>query len=155
MAFQRYDDTAKEFIFLDGVNVFKNFSDVMHSLKAETVFSYALDNSLISYFVSLVAGTGFALIFSYYVYKKFPLHGMVKVVLFTPSIISGMVLVSVFVEFVNVVIPGIAQLTSGEQIIGFITNPPTSKTFGTILFYCIWIGFGGSILLYVGAMNNI
>ena len=66
-----------------------------------------------------------------------------------------MVLVSVFVEFVNVVIPGIAQLTTGESMIGFITNPPTSKTFGTVLFYCVWIGFGGSILLYVGAMNNI
>ena len=46
-------------------------------------------------------------------------------------------------------------MSTGEQMIGFITNPPTSKTFGTILFYCIWIGFGGSILLYVGAMNNI
>ncbi|MBQ8429009.1 MAG: sugar ABC transporter permease [Clostridia bacterium] len=155
MAFQKFDDTAKEFVFLDFSNIFKNFTDVFRSLGTETVFPYALKNSLISYVVSLIAGTGLALIFSYYVYKKFPLHGLVKVVLFTPSIISGMVLVSVFVEFVNVVIPGISQLTTGEEMIGFITNPPTSKTFGTILFYCIWIGFGGSILLYVGAMNNI
>ena len=155
MAFQKFDDSAKEFVFLDFSNIFKNFKDVFHSLKTETVFPYAFKNSLISYFVSLIAGTGLALIFSFYIYKKFPLHGLVKVVLFTPSIISGMVLVSVFVEFVNVVIPGIAQRTTGTDIIGFITNPPTEKTFGTILFYCIWIGFGGSILLYVGAMNNI
>ena len=155
MAFQRYDDTAKEFVFLNAQNLFKNFIDVFRSFGTETVFPYALKNSLIAYFVSLIAGTGLSLIFSFYIYKKFPLHGMVKVVLFTPSIISGMVLVSVFVEFVNVVIPGIVQLASGEQMIGYITNPPTSKTFGTILFYCIWIGFGGSILLYVGAMNNI
>ena len=155
MAFQRYDDTAKEFIFLDFPNVFKNFKDVFHALGTETVFPYALKNSLIAYFVSLIAGTGFALIFSYYVYKKFPLHGTVKVVLFTPSIISGMVLVSVFVEFVNVVIPSVSELITKEQMIGFITNPPTSKTFGSVLFYCIWVGFGSSILLYVGAMNNI
>ena len=155
MAFQRYDDITKQFIFLESSNLFKNFTDVIHSLETESVFKYALKNSLISYFVSLIAGTGLALIFSYYVYKKFPLHGLVKVVLFTPSIISGMVLVSVFVEFVNVVIPGISEMSTGEQMIGFITNPPTSKTFGTVLFYCIWIGFGGSILLYVGAMNNI
>ncbi len=155
MAFQKYDDTAKTYIFWDFPNLFKNFADVFRSLSTETVFPYALKNSLISYFVGLIAGTGLALIFSYYVYKRFPLHGLVKVVLFTPSIISGMVLVSVFVEFVNVVIPGIVQLTSGESLVGFITNPPTSKTFGTVLFYCIWIGFGGSILLYVGAMNNI
>ena len=155
MAFQRYDDSAKAFVFLDFPNLFQNFKDVFHALGTETVFKYALKNSLISYFTSLVAGTGLALIFSYYVYKKFPLHGLVKVVLFAPSIISGMVLVSIFVEFVNEVIPGISQRVTGEQLIGFITNPPTSKTFGTILFYCVWIGFGGSILLYVGAMNNI
>lgn len=155
MAFQKYDDTAKQFVFLDFSNLFKNFADVLRALGTETVFRHALKNSLISYVVSLIAGTGLALIFSYYIYKKFPMYGLVKVVLFTPSIISGMVLVSVFVEFVNEVIPGIAQRATGEQLIGFITNPPTSKTFGTILFYCIWIGFGGSILLYVGAMNNI
>ena len=155
MAFQKYDDNAQQFVFLDFSNFFKNFVDVFRALGTETVFPHALKNSLISYFVSLIAGTGLALIFSYYVYKRFPLHGLVKVVLFTPSIISGMVLVSVFVEFVNEVIPGISQRMTGEQIIGFITNPPTSKTFATVLFYCIWIGFGGSILLYVGAMNNI
>ena len=155
MAFQKFDDSAKDFVFLDFAHLFDNFARVLRSLRTETVFSYAFKNSLISYFVSLIAGTGLALIFSYYVYKKFPLHGLVKVVLFTPSIISGMVLVSVFVEFVNVVIPGISQRISGAEMIGFITNPPTNKTFSTILFYCIWIGFGGSILLYVGAMNNI
>ena len=154
MAFQRYDDTAKKFIFLDFPNLLKNFTDVFRFLGTETVVPYALKNSLISYFVSLVVATGLSLIFSYYVYKKFPLHGLVKVVLFTPSIISGMVLVSIFVEFVNVVIPGIAELM-GKYVVGFITNPPTGKTFGTVLFYCIWIGFGSSILLYVGAMNNI
>lgn len=155
MSFQKFDEASKEFVFLDFANLFDNFARVFRALTTETVFSYAFKNSLISYFVSLIAGTGLALIFSYYVYKKFPLHGLVKVVLFTPSIISGMVLVSVFVEFVNVVIPGISQRMTGAEMIGFITNPPTSKTFSTILFYCIWIGFGGSILLYVGAMNNI
>ena len=155
LSFQRYNDTAKQFVFLDFSHLFQNFIDVFNSLRTETVFSYAFNNSLISYFVSLIAGTGLSLIFSYYVYKKFPLHGLVKVVLFTPSIISGMVLVSVFVEFVNVVIPGLSQRLTGADMIGFITNPPTGKTFPTILFYCIWIGFGGSILLYVGAMNNI
>ena len=153
MAFQKYDDINKKFKFLDFSNLFYNFKDVFESLGSETVFPYALKNSLISYFVSLVAGTGLALIFSFYVYKKFPLHGLVKVVLFTPSIISGMVLVSVFVEFVNEVIPSIVMMVSGKEMMGLIANP--SSQFVTVLFYCIWIGFGGSILLYVGAMNNI
>ena len=157
MIFQKYDEASKDFIFLDAHNIFKNFTDVFHSLKTETVFPFALKNSLISYAVSLVAGTVLALVFSYYIYKQFPMHGLVKVVLFTPSIISGMVLVSIFIQFVNSVIPDVFQMISGSEtkILPFITKPPTSKTFGTILFYCIWIGFGGNILLYVGAMNNI
>lgn len=153
MIFQEYDDITLKFSFLPINRIFQNFSDVFKSLSNEAVFPYALKNSLISYFVSLVAGTGLALIFSFYVYKKFPLHGLVKVVLFTPSIISGMVLVSVFKEFVDFVIPGIVKMVNGKEILGLIANE--NSVFGTVLFYCIWIGFGGSILLYVGAMNNI
>ena len=78
---------------------------------------------------------------------------MMKVVLFTPSIISGIVLISVFVQFVDVVIPSVYKSVTGNSMQGLIANPDTR--FGTVLFYCVWMGFGGSILLYVGAMNNI
>ena len=76
MSFQKFDEASKEFVFLDFANLFDNFARVFRALTTETVFSYALKNSLISYFVSLIAGTGLALIFSYYVYKKFPLRGV-------------------------------------------------------------------------------
>ena len=68
MSFQKFDEASKEFVFLDFANLFDNFARVVRALTMETVFSYAFKNSLISYFVSLIAGTGLALIFSYYVY---------------------------------------------------------------------------------------
>ena len=152
MMFQEFVDAETGFVFLGFDNLFKNFVSVFKELSDGTIFLPVLKNSLVAYFVSLIAGTGLALVFSYYIYKKFPLHGMVKVVLFTPSIISGIVLVSIFHQFVDVVIPNVFSVF-GMEIDGLIANPNTR--FGTILFYCIWIGFGGSILLYVGAMNNI
>ena len=74
---------------------------------------------------------------------------MMKVVLFAPSVICGMALIAIYTQFVEVVIPHIFT----DLEIGLLANPATK--FKTVLFYCIWLGFGGSILLYVGAMNNI
>ena len=153
MAFQEYSQEANDFVFLKGAEFFNNFKDVFTSLTTETVFQYAFKNAFISYFVALIFTTGFALVFSYYIFKKYPMHGTMKVVLFTPSVISGIVLVSIFIEFVEVVIPEIYFSLTGNEMLGLISNASTK--FGTVLFYCVWMGFGGSILLYVGAMNNI
>lgn len=153
MAFQEYNVEQNKYIFLKGSEFFNNFKDVFFELDTKTVFLYAFKNSFIAYFAALIFTTGFSLVFSYYIFKKFPLHGMMKVVLFTPSIISGIVLISVFVQFVDVVIPSVYKSVTGNSMQGLIANPDTR--FGTVLFYCVWMGFGGSILLYVGAMNNI
>lgn len=152
MAFQRYDVTVNEFVFLPIRDFFKNFVDVFDALTTETVFPYAFKNALIAYAAGFIT-TAFSLIFSYYIYKKYPLHGTIKVILFTPSIISGIVLVSIFIEFMEVVVPSIYTNVTGKELLGMLSNPDTR--FGTVLFYCVWMGFGGSILLYVGAMNNI
>ncbi|MBR1974301.1 MAG: sugar ABC transporter permease [Clostridia bacterium] len=152
MAFQRYDVTVNEFVFLPIRDFFKNFVDVFDALTTETVFPYAFKNALIAYAAGFIT-TAFSLIFSYYIYKKYPLHGTIKVILFTPSIISGIVLVSIFIEFMEVVVPSIYTDVTGKELLGMLSNPDTR--FGTVLFYCVWMGFGGSILLYVGAMNNI
>lgn len=149
LAFQNYDETTSRYFGF----TLSNFSDFFRELTTKSVFRYAFKNSLIAYVAGLIFGTGFSLIFSYYIFKKYPLHGTMKVVLFIPSIISGVVLVTVFSQFVNNVIPEFWQLITGNKIEGLINNRETR--FVTVLFYCVWISFGGSILLYVGAMNNI
>ncbi len=153
MAFQQYNEETNKYVFFNGGELFNNFKDVFNTLKTETVFRYAFTNAFIAYGVAVIFSTSLALIFSYYIFKKYPLHGMMKVVLFTPSIISGVVLISIFVQFVDVVIPTVYKTVTGNGMKGLIANPDTR--FGTVLFYCVWMGFGSSILLYVGAMNNI
>ena len=155
MAFQEYNDVTHKFEFLNFSSLFDNFKQVFYELETKTVFQYAFKNAFIAYAVALVFSTSLGIIFSYYIFKKYPLHGMMKVVLFMPSVISGIVLVSIFVQFVDVVIPDVMLSLTGTKPEGLISNTNPTVILTTILFYCVWMGFGGSILLYVGAMNNI
>ena len=159
MAFQYFSGSTGKvdnYTFYEGTKLFTNFITFFKRFQEGSgleemtlMHGYAFKNSFISYFAALIITTPVSLIFSYYIFKKFPLHGMMKVVLFAPSVICGMALIAIYTQFVEVVIPHIFT----DLEIGLLANPATK--FKTVLFYCIWLGFGGSILLYVGAMNNI
>jgi len=159
MAFQYFSGTSGKIdhytffeaskLFTNFATFFKRFSETSGLGEMTLMQGYAFKNAFIAYFASLLLTTPVSLIFSYYIFKKFPLHGMMKVVLFAPSVICGMALITIYTQFVETIIPEI--FTSME--LGLLANPETK--FGTVLFYCIWLGFGGGILLYVGAMNNI
>ena len=155
MAFQYFSGTNGKidlYSFYEGAEFFKNFSDFFNRFSTDTVFKngYLFTNAFIAYFAALLITTPVSIILSYYIFKKFPLHGMMKVVLFSPSIICGMVLVTIYKKLVDVVLP---ELLGINGLLSMVSPPSTQ--FNTILFYCIWLGFGGGILLYVGAMNNI
>ena len=159
MAFQYFSGSSGKidhYTFFEGAKLFTNFATFFERFKSGSgleemtlMHGYAFKNSFVAYFAALMLTTPVSLIFSYYIFKKYPLHSMMKVVLFAPSVICGMALIAIYTQFVEVVIPTI--FTGMEY--GLLANPSTK--FGTVLFYCIWLGFGGSILLYVGAMNNI
>lgn len=110
-------------------------------------------NSLLVYFLSLIIGTPLGLFFSYYIYKKMPGSGAFRVLLFMPSIVSGIVMVAMFQFFVEQAVPQLWSDLFGIKIKGLIENPETR--FGTILFFCIWSGFGTSVLMYSNAMSGI
>lgn len=110
-------------------------------------------NSLSVYFLSLIIGTPLGLFFSYYIYKKMPGSGAFRVLLFMPSIVSGIVMVAMFQFFVEQAVPQLWSDLFGMKIKGLIENPDTR--FGTILFFCIWSGFGTSVLMYSNAMSGI
>ena len=147
MAFQDYSGDTPKFIGFD------NFTRLFHDLKSLPVFKYAIRNSFIAYVVGLVFGMGSGLAFSYYIYKKMPMGNLFKVVLFAPSVISAMIIVILYSYFVNDYIPAVLQNIFGKNILGFLTNKETR--FATVLIYNVIFGFGGSMLMYLSAMNNI
>ena len=159
MAFQYFsgsDGKIDNYTFYEFSKLFTNFKTFFDRFDANSgigevvlMEKYAFSNAFVAYFAALLITTPVSLIFSYYIFKKFPLSGMMKVVLFAPSVICGMALITIFTQFVEVIVPEIVPSLE----LGLLADPATK--FKTVLFFCIWLGFGGGILLYVGAMNNI
>ena len=81
------------------------------------------------------------------------MSGFFKVILYLPSIISGLVFVLLFKYFADIAVPEVYKLLTGKTIIGLISNIDTAMT--TIMLYSCWVGFGGGVLLYSGAMSSI
>lgn len=149
LAFRKYDVILGQYNWV-GLD---NFKSVFHDFGNMPLFAISFKNSLLAFGFGMIFGTLFGLIFSYYIYKKFFGHKLFKVLLFLPSIISTVVMVTIFMQFVESGIPSIVNQIFGVQMLGLLAN--AEITFVTILFYNVWIGFGVTTLLYVSAMGNI
>lgn len=141
LSFQNYEGETASFAG------FAHFKEVFVNLAHDPMLTPAIKNSLILYCCSMLTTCG-ALLFSFYIYKHRFCSELFRFILFLPQIISSIVLVLIFMYFVEEGLPAIG-LTSG----GLITNPKTD--FGTILFYNVWAGFGIQLMMYNGAMRGI
>ncbi len=149
LAFRHIDPTDGAYSWVG----FDNFRRLFNDFGSLPLFRYAFTNSLLLYAFSFAVGISLGLIFSFYIYKKLPAHGIFKVLLFMPSIISPIVMSMVFTQFVERFYPAFVRMLTGTGAAGLLTNPHTTK--GTLIFYTLFVSFGTSTLLYVGAMNNI
>ena len=128
---------------------FENFKTVFKDLfDGEKVVSDVWKNTFIAYFVG-VATMPLSLLFSYYIFKKFFGASIFKVVLFLPQVVSGLVLIIMYryfvVDVLPVLFPGIPDLLDSSS----------KNAFWTLLVFGIWMGFGSSVMMYLGGMNNI
>jgi ABC-type sugar transport system permease subunit len=143
MSFQKYNVSTGAY----EIDWLVNIERVFRELSTYTMTN-AMKNSAIAFFISVIVGVPLTLIFSYYVYKKFFLSGLFKVVLFMPSIVSSIAMVVMYKYFVENAIPTIFGLSEG-----LLGNSQTAFT--TVLVYSVYMGFGSGVLLYSGAMGGI
>ncbi len=153
LAFQEYDATNGVYEWLKVDRFFQNFKDVFRDFKEMPFFASSLKNTLIMYFSSIIIGTPLGLMFSYYIYKKRFGHSVYKVILFLPSILSSIIIVTIYKYFVDRAIPEISEMANGTEMAGLLANPET--TLITVIFYNIWMGFGTSTLMYSSTMSSI
>lgn len=136
---------------------FDNFVRFFKEMRIpEMELSLALKNTLLLFFVGTIIGLPAQLLFAYYLYKKVLWAKFFRVVFFLPSIISAAVLVALFKYIVNYFGPvnEVLSLLTGKEIhIEFVTDERYS--FGTILFYVFWTGFGSNMVLFTGAIHRI
>lgn len=149
LAFQKFDQTTSSFRWT-GLD---NFKRIWTELTQYTTLRTALANSLVVWFFTIFLGTVLAVFFSYYIYKRFRLHGVFKIILFLPSILPGIILTMIFKTFVNDALPEImAQI--GIQMEPLMTLDAGTK-FPMAAFFTVWISFGTQVLLYSGTMEQI
>ncbi|MBQ9481701.1 MAG: sugar ABC transporter permease [Clostridia bacterium] len=153
LAFQQYNigdgETPGRYVFAG----FVNFKKIYDEFISDGLILSCVKNSLMFYLINLVVGTGLGLTFSYYIARKRFASKLFKLILFMPSIISSIVLVTLFKYFANYAVPQIINNTFGTNVKALISTRQTA--FGSIVFYNIWAGFGTAILLYSGAMSNV
>ena len=147
LAFQEFDGMHFVFKGLD------NFKRAFYNLSNDPMLIYAAKNSITYYFISLIFSTLFCLMFSFYIYKKKFGSGFFKLILFMPSVISSIVMVILFKYIADRAVPSIVSKLFQVQFQGLIAD--YNFTWGSIIFYNLFVSFGGTILIYSGTMQDI
>lgn len=132
---------------------FGNFGKVLRTLGEVDMLGKMIGMSLAAYAISLFVGVPLGLLFSYYISKRMPLSGAFRVLLFLPSIISAIVLVMIYKNFLNYALPDMFEKWFGADVTAPIRN--RDSDFPAIALYTILIGFGTSVLMYSNSMSEI
>jgi len=131
---------------------FKNFFSEL--ARADSAVYMALINTLEYYLLGL-AKFIITSVVAYFFYKKVYFHKWYKIIFFLPSMIPGMVYISIFKNFITTYGPlyMVVKGLFGIEMPSLLSVPETAKV--VIMFYAFWSGFGPQLLIQIGAMNRI
>ena len=95
-----------------------------------------------------------SLLFSYFLYKKIFLHRYLQIVFFLPSIISAMVMVTLFKNIMN---GPVAEIWA--KIFGMQSEPlffdSTRYALKSIMVYMVWTGLANNMVIFSGTMARV
>lgn len=146
MAFQNYELNSS--YTFDVTPTFSNFETAW---RVVTERKYLLENSLIKFVVMMVIQYPLALIFSNYIYKKWPGSGFFKTILFMPQLISALIYGLLFKYIVSDVYIALNPASVGGLL--DLNNLPVARSM--VLIYSCLMGFGINVLLFSGSMSGI
>lgn len=152
LAFQSVDiSTGTKIVQTDIKYFVENWNKLCTDFFGSRYFGNYVGNSFLYWGASILIGTPLGLLFSYYISRKHFGSSFFRIILYLPSIISGLILVIFYKAFTN---------TAFSTWIGFPdgllsgTSSIATRTL-LILFFNVWVGFGTSVLLYSNAMSAI
>lgn len=132
---------------------FKNFSNWFTDTNEFQLLCQTLKISLKSYALMLLVGTPLGLFFAYYIFKKLPGSMFFRFMLFMPSIIASIVLVTIFRYFTDYVVTEMLKAVNIALESSLLSSKETR--YATVMFYNLFVSFGTSVLLYSNKMANI
>lgn len=150
LAFREYTVNTQGLGYIIEFAGFENFQTAFEKIGNS---GYMIKNSLGAFFWRTGIGLSLALIFSFYLAKKYYASGFFKVILYMPQIISTVVFALLFRYIVTEVYPLVAEAFTGQEVSGLLDNANTK--YATVVFYNVWIGFGVNVILFTGAMSGI
>ena len=149
-SFSAYDKNTGTYVF----NGLENFRKLFFEFENNPVYSVSLKNSLIAYLLTTGISLPLSLLMSYYIFKKGIGHKLFRSLLFLPSIISPMVLSTIFRIVTDKVYPELVFQATGEYVPGLLMSD-SSTVFLLACFYTVWTGFGVTTMMYRGAMDGV
>ena len=121
---------------------FRTFWDELTSVNG--TIHIALRNTIIYFMVGIVQ-LFINLFMAYFLYKKIFMYKVFRIIFYLPAIISGIVLTSIYLEFIKPQGPlGIILEKLGHPL----------SVEGTIVAYCLWTGFTGMLMIH-GSLARI
>ncbi len=153
LSFKEYDTATRTFKWLPMSDFFHNFSYFFEQMRTQKAMSILAKNSVFLFIYSIVLSFPLHLLNAFYLYKKFRGHNLFMVFLFLPSIVSSVIMVTMFKYFVAIGLPNVFENLFSVTLPNLLKDP--KYAFGTQIIYLLWAGFGGSVILYVGLMARI
>lgn len=147
----------------DGKTVFtlQHFKWVFESLANSgdtSSLGVALKNTLSYFFLNYFVLQTLNVLFAYFIYKRIKGYKFFRFVMYLPCILSGLMLVTVFKEFISYKGPLVDVLLK----IGLVTKradaqflSQTSTAMTTSMLYSLWLTIGGTYIYAMGAMARI
>lgn len=158
MSFQRYNLLKNTYEWA-GLYNFKRVIDELTKGATTSVLTHAIINSLEFYVVMILILMPLGMICAYFFWRNMPGAKIFRVAFFLPSLIPGVVLPLLFAlmldSSVGVLNPLLRALGLGKLIPanGWLGDYNTAQPM--VLFYTLWSGVGGNIIIYAGNLNRM
>ena len=147
LAFKQYDAN------MDFVWSVANFVRVFKHLVSDAGVQKSLLTSLGLWASTQVLTMPVSLLISFYFYKNFMGSKIFRNIFFVPSVVSGVVTVTIFYYIVDRGYPLLMKSLFDKDVMGLLVNNQTQL--GVIIFYNIFYALVGGFLFYSSAMCGI
>lgn len=120
---------------------------------AGSVMAQATKNTLVFFGSSILVQFPLSVLFSYFLYKKVAMYKFFRVIFFLPSIISAVVLTSLYRYLLTGPVVELLRLFGMSRPPALLAD--SRYALWSIVIYGLWTGFGTNMILFNGAMARI
>ena len=151
LAFQGRENVGfswEHFEYIFSLGAFKDAAVFSSVLKA-------MGMSFLFYAITTAISVPLALFFAYYIFKKGVGGRLFRLFLFLPSIVSSMVMVTLYIEFLSSDAYQLLSLMGVQVGDELLFDRGSTSSYPAVIFFYLWTNFGTTTLIYSNKMGEI